>query len=109
MRLFIPMVWALTLTLILEVAFALAWGLRKEKLLLVVLMNILTNPAANALYSFMTVYLHWPMLWVTLGLECAVIAVEGLCCRGLLKRPWLFALSINAFSYIIGLLLQQLL
>ena len=40
----VPMLSALALTLILETTFALAWGLRKEKLLMVVLMNILTNP-----------------------------------------------------------------
>ncbi len=108
MSLIIPMAWALGLTLLLELVFALAWGLRKEKLLMVVLMNILTNPAANILYSFMTVYLGWPKLWPAIVLEAAAVAIEGLCCKDFIEKPWTFAAAVNAFSYITGLLLQQL-
>ena len=108
MSLFIPMVWALGLTLLLELVFALVWGLRKEKLLMVVLMNILTNPAAYVLYSFMTVYLGYPKLWPAIVLEAAVITIEGLCCKDFIERPWIFAAAVNAFSYIAGLLLGQI-
>ncbi|MBQ9968649.1 MAG: hypothetical protein IJO88_08000 [Oscillospiraceae bacterium] len=108
MSLLLPMAWTLALTLVLELVFALVWGLRREKLLMVLLMNILTNPAANILYSFMTVYLGWSKCLPAVVLETAVIAVEGLCCRGFMDRPWSFVILVNLFSYTAGLLLQTL-
>lgn len=109
MSFFLSLAAALAVTLALELLFALGWGLRKGQLWPVILMNLLTNPAVNALYSFMTVHLGWPRLWPTLALEAAVIFAEGLCCRGFIKKPWAFALLINLFSYAAGLLLQQIL
>ena len=106
MNLLLSMALALFITLVLELVFALVWGLGKQQLWIVVLMNVLTNPAVNTLYSFMTAYLGWPRLWPAVALEIAVIAVEGLCCRGLIKKPWLFAVFINLFSYAGGVLLQ---
>ena len=106
MSLLLSMALALFITLVLELVFALVWGLRKHQLLMVVLMNVLTNPAANALYGFMTVYLGWPRLWPAVILEAAAIVVEGLCCRGFMKKPWLFVILANIFSYTAGLLLQ---
>ena len=97
---------ALALTLALELVFALAWGVRKEVLLVVVLMNAMTNPAANVLY-FLGVRLQgWPAAWVALVLEAVVVTAEGLCCRGVIRRPWLFALLVNLFSYGMGALIQ---
>ena len=99
---------ALAMTLVLELVFALAWGVRKEGLLVVVLMNAMTNPAANVLY-FLGVRLQgWPVAWVALVLEAAVVTAEGLCCRGVIRRPWLFALLVNLFSYGVGALIQTL-
>ena len=108
MSLFVSLVSALLITLALELVFALVWGLRKQQLWMVVLMNILTNPAANALYGFMTVYLGWRQVLPTIVLETAVIIVEGLCCRDFMKKPWLFVILVNLFSYSAGLLLQIL-
>ena len=98
----------LALTLVLELVFALAWGVRKEGLLGVALMNLMTNPAANVLYYFGVQLLGWPPLWLTLALEAAVVAVEGICCRGIIRRPWLFALLVNLFSYSVGALIQKM-
>lgn len=109
MKLLTSMALALTTTLALELVFALTWGLRKRQLWMVVLMNILTNPAANALYSFMTVYLGWPRLLPALLLELVVITVEGLCCKDFMEKPWAFVILVNAFSYTAGLLLQMIL
>lgn len=108
MSIFVSIVLALTVTLALEMVFALAWGLRRQQLWMVVLMNILTNPAANAFYSFMTVYLGWPRFWPALILELAVITAEGLCCRDFMEKPWSFVILVNTFSYTAGLLLQQI-
>ena len=99
---------ALGLTLVLELLFALAWGLRKEKLLTVVLMNLLTNPAANLIYYGMRVYLGWHTLLPVLMLELFVIGAEGLCCQDFMEKPWAFVILANVFSYAAGLLLQTI-
>lgn len=108
MTFFTSILFAFTLTLALELVFALAWGLRRQQLWMVVLMNLLTNPAANALYSFMTVYLGWSRFWPALILELAVIAAEWLCCRDFMEKPWCFVILVNVFSYAAGLLLQTI-
>ncbi|MBP3633443.1 MAG: hypothetical protein J6J43_02590 [Oscillospiraceae bacterium] len=108
MNLLFSMAKALAVTLALELVFALVWGLRREKLWMVVLMNVLTNPAANLLYSFMTLYLGWQGFVPVFFLEAAVILTEGLCCRDFIKAPWTFVILCNVFSYAAGVLLQQL-
>ena len=97
---------SLLLTLVLELLFALIWGIRKRGLILIILMNILTNPAVVLLHFFCTVFLGWTGFLPVLILELAAIVVEGFCCRGMIRKPWLFAFCINLFSYSIGELLQ---
>ena len=97
---------SLLLTLVLELLFALIWGIRKRGLILIILMNILTNPAVVLLHFFCTVFLGWMGFLPVLILELAAIVVEGFCCRGMIRKPWLFAFCINLFSYSIGELLQ---
>lgn len=99
---------ALVLTLVLELLFALVWGVRRDGLTLVVLMNIMTNPAANLLHHIAVCLLGWPTAWVVLVLELSVVVVEGFCCKGVIRRPWLFALLINVWSYSMGVLIQFL-
>ena len=105
-----PLLWsmltALALTLALELLFALFWGLRKQELLLVALMNLLTNPAVNLLYFFAVSLCGLPALPIVLVLEAAVFVTEGFCCRGMIRHPWLFSLCINGFSYGMGELLK---
>lgn len=105
MTLIISLLTALFLTLVFELLFALIWGIRKDGLLLVFLMNVMTNPAVNLLHYYAVRFFGWPMVWVTAVLELAVVAVEGLCCRGVVRRPWLFSLLINAFSYGMGVII----
>lgn len=103
-ELMLSLLISLSLTLLLEEAFALVWGLRD--LGLVALMNVITNPAAVTLWFLARRILHWNGLWLVLLLEALVVLAEGLCCRGQIKRPWTFALLVNLFSYGTGLLLQ---
>lgn len=103
----LPMVKALLLTLTFELLFALVWGVRKDRLLLVVLMNIMTNPAVNLLHYLAVYLLGWPAFWVIPVLELAAVIAEGFCCKGVIRRPWLFAVLINAFSYSMGALIQH--
>ncbi len=99
---------SLILTLALELVFALVWGLRGRALTMVALMNVLTNPAAVTLHFLALRVWGWPPVWTAVPLESLVVLTEGLCCRGLLRRPWRFALLLNLFSYGAGLILQQI-
>lgn len=96
---------SLALTLVFELAFALVWGLRRRDLLLVVLMNVLTNPAVVLLHHLLRAL---PEVPVVIVLEAAAILVEGLCCKHRgeqIRHPWRFALLVNLFSYGIGVFL----
>ena len=99
----IIMTISLFLTLIFEEIFALLWGLRgRRELGLVVLVNILTNPAVVLLYYTATGLWHLSAAAVTLVLEMAAVVVEWLCYRAFseqVKKPLLFALLVNLFSY----------
>ncbi|MBD5150803.1 MAG: hypothetical protein HDT18_10680 [Oscillibacter sp.] len=103
---------SLLLTLVFEEGFALAWGLRgRRELGLVALVNILTNPAVVLLYYTAAGPLHWNAIPVTVVLEASAILVEWLCYRAFseqVKRPFLFALLINLFSYGAGCVINLL-
>lgn len=102
---------SLGLTLILELALARLCRLRGRDYLLVILVNILTNPAV--VYLDMVCATLMPNgrdLW-QIPLEAAAIAVEGLCYARYARsicRPWTFALVANLFSYGFGLFLSAL-
>ena len=94
---------SLALTIALEEAFGLAWGLRgRRELGLMVLVNCLTNPPVVLLYHTAVGLWGWGPAPVTLVLETAAVLVEWRCWRALsdqVKRPFLFALLCNGFSY----------
>lgn len=94
---------SLLLTLLFEEAFAFAWGLRgRRELGLAALVNVLTNPPVVLLYYTATGLWRWNAAPVTIVLEAAAIAVEWRCYRAFseqVKRPFLFALLANLFSY----------
>lgn len=95
---------SLALTLAIELAFALLWGLRGRDLLLCALVNLLTNPAVVLLHQL------FPQPAATAALECAACAVEGWYYSRYGRRvrvPWLFALLCNALSFSCGLLIHQ--
>ena len=103
---------SLALTLVLEEAFALVWGLRgRRELGTVALVNILTNPPVVLLYHTAVGLLGWNALLVTAVLETAAVLVEWryyrLCSRQL-TRPFWFALLVNGFSYGAGQLINFL-
>lgn len=96
---------SLLLTLVLELPIAWCMGLRGRRLLLlVVLVNILTNPVA--------VLLHW--LGVPqIAIEAAVIAVEAaVYCsfshddQWIIPHPVLLAWVANSVSWVLGVLIQ---
>ena len=100
-RLLTALLVSLLLTLLLECAFAFVAGARTpRRLLLVALVNVLTNPPVVLLCTLFPS----PLL--------AAVLTEGLIYRSRadwLRRPFLFSLAVNAFSYLTGLLLNLLL
>ena len=103
---------ALALTLVLEGGFALAWGLRgRRELGLVALVNCLTNPPVVLLYHTATALWGWNPVAATVILETAAVLVEWRCYRAFseqVKRPFLFALLVNLFSYGAGCVVNLL-
>lgn len=96
---------SLMLTLLLEGALALLWGFRRRDLLLFTLANVLTNPPALLLHML---FRGWA---VVAGLELAAIVTEGLLFARLgerIKKPWLFSVSANAFSFSFGLVIDKI-
>lgn len=98
------LILSLLLTLVFELLYALGWGVRKKDLLLVFLVNILTNPLVVLFHS--VTESHGILLSIILP-ELTAIAVESY----LLKRyskdilyPILLAICINVFSFFAGLL-----
>lgn len=106
------LVLSLALTLLLELATAAIIGLRKSRdLLLIALVNILTNPiivlTMNLTY-FIT--LSPPVWYLTAGLELAAFLTEGLLYRNRLTwnhwNPFLLSFVLNATSYLGGFMLS---
>lgn len=103
---------SLALTLVLEEAFALVWGLRgRRELGTVALVNVLTNPLVVLLYHTAVGLLGWNALAVTAALETAAVLAEWRyyrLCSQQLRRPLLFALLANGFSYGAGQMINLL-
>ena len=103
---------SLALTLVLEELFALLWGLRgRRELTVVALVNVLTNPPVVLLCHTAVGLWGWPAASVTILLESAAVAVEWRCyslCSDQLRRPLLFALLANLFSYGAGCVINLL-
>lgn len=103
---------SLALTLVMEGAFALAWGLRgRRELGLVALMNCLTNPPAVLFYHTAVPLWGWDPLAAAALAECAAVLVEWRCCRTFsrhIRHPFWFSLAANAVSYGAGCLINRL-
>ena len=71
---------SLGLTIVLEETFGWMWGVRNRwDMTLVVLVNVLTNPAVVYLYYMNMIFVGWNRILVTVFLEMAAAAAEGLC------------------------------
>lgn len=99
----------LGLTILLELSFALFFGIRGRKnLLLVVLVQVVTNPCVVFLMLWCMFNLHWPRYAYELPIEAVVVGVEGIFYKKFmpsLKRPFAFSLAANYFSYSFGFIL----
>lgn len=103
------MLFALALTILIEVAVAVALGCRSSSdVSCVIVANLVTHPPFASLYLIGGMWLkdRWLIAWWLLLLECAVIAVEWRMLRTRLSRAappaWLLALLMNLISVTIG-------
>ena len=98
---------SLALTLIFELGFALCWGLRqKHDLIVVILVNILTNPVVVLLYHTVPHAKDFVLL-----LELGAVLTEAFCyrfCSVTLRKPFLFSMCANLFSYGAGCVINFL-
>lgn len=110
-ELFAALAISLVLTLILEIGFFLFIGKRNKKdLLLVGLVNVITNPAVVLLYWAAVLYTDLNLILVTMVIELWAIVTEGYYykTRGQdFGHPYFFSIAANAFSFGTGVLLQQ--
>lgn len=101
-----PMVISLLLTILLELCFALAVRIRNRRdLLLLCLMNVITNPLVTLCYYLVDYYTEWKLIPVTLFLEGAAILAEGFYFKKYgktFRNPFLFSVCVNSFSYAAG-------
>jgi len=101
---------SLAITLILEIGYFLLTGRRNKKdLLLVAMVNVLTNPIVVLLYWLAYLYTSWNTVAVMVSLEVFAVLIEGFYYKKYgksFKRPFLFSFAANAFSFTIGFLVQ---
>lgn len=112
-EIFSAMGLSLGLTLLSELLLCLVLGYRSGRvLLMVILANILTNPAVVLCFWLLTVDIELAPLPVTLLLELCAVAVEWLCYKFRakeLEKPFFFSLFLNGSSYFLGFILQRFL
>ena len=108
MKAVITLLSALLLTLAIEVPLGAFLIKRKESVITLILINVLTNPALNlALTLLFTLTQNYSVYWIALIIgEIAVFIGEGLLIRTLcgirLKRSIIISTVINAASLILG-------
>ena len=112
----VSLVVSLAMTLVLEVGFflivrSIKGKLDKKDLLLVIMVNILTNPAVVLLYWLSILYTAVNYAIITVPLEIFAMLIEGYIYKkygGFFKYPYAFSFGANVFSFGIGLLLQAI-
>ena len=97
---------SLILTIILEEIFAIIVGIRHKKdLLLLLFVNAVSNPIVVLVYYLSYYYTTWNSAIVMITLETIAILVEYHYFKTYgeqFKRPFLFAVCVNMFSFSIG-------
>jgi|LSQX01.1.fsa_nt_gb hypothetical protein len=109
-QLLLPFLFSLLLTILLETLFFFLSGKKNRKdLLLLCLVNLLTNPLVVLFYWLALLFTNLNSVIVKMVLEFLAIAVEAYYYKNYgqeIERPWAFSISANAFSFSLGLLIQ---
>ena len=108
----LSMVFSLTLTLAFETGFFLLAGKRDRKdLVLLLLVNVLTNPVVVLLFWLTVLYTDLNTYMVIIPLELLAILTEGYYYKKYgvsFHRPYLFSFAANIISFGMGELIQRL-
>ena len=105
---------ALLLTILLEGFFGALWGIKGARHYMIMLLaNVLTNPLVNFVHSFCKYELRISgiiMLLITAFLEISAVIAEWQVYRNRtdIKKPFLFSLCANGFSFLCGILINFL-
>ena len=101
---------SLGLTIALESGFFLLVGKRgKKDLLLLLLVNALTNPIVVLSFWLVALYTDWNVRLMLIPLELFAVLTEGFYYKKYgrcFRRPYLFSLAANMVSFGMGELIQ---
>lgn len=104
------LILSLGLTLLLEGGTSLVIGLRRRDLLVVALVNTVTNPLVVLTLNLCLLGGIAPPWYLVAALELGAVAAEGFLYRSCLSQnkydPFLLSILLNAISFTGGLLLQ---
>lgn len=97
---------SLALTEMIEIPVCFLFGFRGRDLIIALLANIVTNPAAVFLIYLLSVFTSLPKWCFTLAIELSVFITEAFIYRKATetKMPTLVSFTANALSYSTGLL-----
>lgn len=107
-QLLTALIISLSMTLVLELGYAIVFRKRGKDLLLVGLVNVMTNPAVVLIYYLVTNYTRLNPVVLTAALEVMAVLSEAYVYKTYGKnfgRPLLFSIGANIFSYGIGALI----
>lgn len=97
---------SLLVTILLESIFVFIIGIRdKRNLILITLVNVLTNPTAVLLYYLLYNFTFFSNYIITITIELTVVLVEYIYVRKYsenIKNPLWISLGMNTFSYLVG-------
>lgn len=100
---------SLLLTIAIEVTTGFILGARKEQLMIILAVNLLTNPAVNVIYQALCYYTDIHIVIITAVLEILAVTAEWLIYRrNDFERPFRLSLILNALSYFIGVMLNNM-
>ena len=110
-HLIFALIFSALLTLVLETVFFFLTGKRDKKdLLLIILVNLLTNPIVVLTYWMLTNYMNSNEILVKTILEISAVLIEGYYYKKYgrnFHHPYVWSASANAFSFGMGILIQQ--
>ena len=103
---------SLALTIVIEAGFFLLAGKRDKKdLLLLFLVNVLTNPIVVLSFWLVVLYTDWNAYIILIPLESFAVLTEGYYYKkygNCFRRPYIFSLAANMVSFWVGELIQLL-
>lgn len=105
---------ALLLTILLEGLFGAIWGVKGGRSFVIMLLaNLLTNPLVNVIHIYFAYELRldgFIMIIITALLEITAVIAEWLVYKSRtdIKKPFLFSLCANGFSFLCGILINLL-